>query len=308
MDVAVTEDQRHPAVVRLERDHDIERVVQLLVDELTPADLTALLLEVAKRRAARVPSAQVLQQYRRDRFVRPVQVDIRRLLDVQQRALDAVDPPFEPVGLSPLVPFGTSAALAEVNQNRIVTAVRNTEVLSDPTTALALEAAVRRRESALSGEVVRLGCVERIVRAQSFDGPRSYAHFSLLALVSAGRGSLRFDQESVGEHITALAAAAEAAGVEGVQVAITDFSGTHGDVVEEVRGQLRVPVSVDPYRAAGRSYYPSICFTVMAAVGGDVLEVGDGGLVDWTQALVGSKKERLMTSALSLERIAALTS
>jgi hypothetical protein len=67
-------------------------------------------------------------------------------------------------------------------------------------------------------------------------------------------------------------------------------------------------VTVDPDRGAGRGYYPSICFKLTAEVGGVVVEIGDGGLVDWTQALVGSTKERLMTSALSLERIAAITS
>ena len=39
-------------------------------------------------------------------------------------------------------------------------------------------------------------------------------------------------------------------------------------------------------------------------VAGKTIEVGDGGLVDWTQALVGSAKERLMISGLSLERLA----
>jgi hypothetical protein len=35
-------------------------------------------------------------------------------------------------------------------------------------------------------------------------------------------------------------------------------------------------------------------------------EMGDGGFVDWTQKLVQSGKERLMTSGLSLERLAML--
>jgi hypothetical protein len=310
----VTRQELHPAVERLLRDHDIEGCLTLLADELSPADLTALLLEVTKRRAAAVSPASVVRQYQRDRFVQPVQVDARRLLEVQATAVAAVDPPFEPVILSPLVPFGTSAALSGVHQNRIVTTLRNTEVLSDPTTALALEAAIRRRDSAASDRhdaVVRLACVERVVRAQTFDGPRSFAHFSLLGLVSAGRdtGNRGFEAMAVREHLTALAHAAHAVGLEHMAVGVTDFAGTHSDVVDDLcaRPPAHVVVTPDPDRSAGRGYYPTICFKLSAQVQGELVELGDGGLVDWTQPLVGSKKERLMTSALSLERVAALT-
>ena len=307
----MTSEKLHPAVERLARDHDIEGCLQLLADTLTPADLTAVLLEIAKRRAAAVSPASVLRQYERDRFVRPVQVDVRRLLTVQVTALAAVDPPFLPVGLSPLVPFGASAVLGGVSQNRTVTTSRNNEVLSDPTIALALEAAVRRRASTPSDDVVRLACVERVLRAQTFDGPRSFAHFSLLGLVSAGRdtGSHRFEATAVREHIAALATAAHALGLEHAVVTVTDFGGAHGDVVDDLCADPPPDVTVtrDPDRAAGSGYYPSICFKLSVGHDGELVELGDGGLVDWTQALVGSKKERLMTSALSLERIAALT-
>jgi len=310
----VTREELHPAVERLARTHDIDGCLRLLTEELTAADLTAVLLEVTKRRAAAVSPISVLRQYERDRFVRPVQVDARRLLAVQAAALDAVDPLFEPMIPSPLVPFGASAALAEVSQNRTVSTLRNSEVLSDPTIALALEAAVRRRdarESASPDDVVRLACVARVLRAQTFDGPRSFAHFSLLGLVSAGRdtGHHRFESTAVREHISALAAAARAVGLDEVGIGVTDFSGTHGDVVDELcaRPPHGVTAEPDPDRAAGRGYYPSICFKLSVEVAGELVELGDGGLADWTQPLVGSKKERLMTSGLSLERVAALS-
>ena len=98
-------------------------------------------------------------------------------------------------------------------------------------------------------------------------------------------------------------------GLDQVQIGVTDFSGSHGDVVDDLcaRPPEGVTVEPDPDRAAGRGYYPSICFKLSVELAGELVELGDGGLVDWTQPLVGSKKERLMTSALSLERIAALT-
>ena len=307
----MTGEDLHPAVERLARTHDIEGCLRLLAEALSPADLTAVLLEVAKRRAAAVSPTSVLRQYGRDRFVRPVQVDARRLLAVQAAALDAVDPPFEPMILSPLVPFGASAALGGVSQNRTVSTLRNSEVLSDPTVALALEAAMRRRESTSPDDLVRLACVERVVRAQTFDGPRSFAHFSLLGLVSTGRdtGSHRFESMAARDHISALVVAARAVGLDQVEVGVTDFSGTHGDVVDDLcaRRPAGATAEPDPDRAAGRGYYPSICFTLSVEIAGERVELGDGGLVDWIQPLVGSKKERLMTSGLSLERIAALS-
>jgi hypothetical protein len=39
---------------------------------------------------------------------------------------------------------------------------------------------------------------------------------------------------------------------------------------------------------------------------GEEIEVAGGGLVEWTQSLVGGNKERLMISGLSLERVATV--
>ena len=64
---------------------------------------------------------------------------------------------------------------------------------------------------------------------------------------------------------------------------------------------------VGPNAQPPRGYYPSLCFKLCVLDNDEEVEVGDGGLVDSTRALVGSNKERLMISGLSLERLAALT-
>jgi hypothetical protein len=56
----------------------------------------------------------------------------------------------------------------------------------------------------------------------------------------------------------------------------------------------------------GAGYYAGLCFKLDAVVGGNVVEVGDGGLVDWIQLLLQNRKERLMISGVSLERLALL--
>jgi hypothetical protein len=91
---------------------------------------------------------------------------------------------------------------------------------------------------------------------------------------------------------------------------VSDFTGRSVDRANELRAALSpdIPVEVDDSRSAGKGYYPSTCFKLF--VRGDVgpVEVGDGGLVDWSQALLSNKKERMVISGLGLERVAQLAS
>ena len=59
-----------------------------------------------------------------------------------------------------------------------------------------------------------------------------------------------------------------------------------------------------PQRSSGRGYYTGLCFKVRADFGAGELEVGDGGFVDWTQKLLGNRKERLLISGYGIDRIA----
>lgn len=66
-----------------------------------------------------------------------------------------------------------------------------------------------------------------------------------------------------------------------------------------------VTVAERPDRPSGSGYYDRFCFKVFVTFGDHTLEIGDGGLVDWTQQLVASRKERCMISGLGLDRLAA---
>lgn len=301
----------HPSVSRLRRSHD-PSLLGVLSDGIPGADLTSLLLEVMRQRVGLRTAADVLHQYERDRFVRPATVDPLRLMEIEMQALSSVVPPFEPVQLAPLAPFGAHRAFAGVDQNRVVTTVRRSEVLADPTNVLALEAAVRRRAIAISAprsaSTVRLAAVSRVVRAQQFDAPNAFPHFSLLGIVSAGRdiGSHAFEVDACLEHLTTLQRVIETVGGGSVAIRLTDFDGRHGDVLQAVIGRLAASARAEvwPERTAARGYYSGICFKMYATRDGDDIEVADGGIVDWTQQLVASNKERLMISGLGLERIA----
>ena len=304
-------DELHPAVARLVAEHGPE-VLDTLVG-LPGADLTSLLLAVAERRAGARTPAEVLRQYGRDRFVAPGQVDPLSVQRVEVAALRSVAAQFEPVVLSPVVPLGVHAAIADVDQDNVVTTTRASEVAADPTTALALEAAVRRQErldvDARSIEVVRLAGVQRVLRAQRFEGSQSFAHFSLLGAVSAGRdrGGRRFEAEELVAHVRAMGDAAKACGASQVEVRLTDFGGLAADVLDHAIRALDEPgttCELWPGREAARGYYTGVCFKLGVLVDGEPVEIGDGGMVDWTQRLLGNRKERLMTSGLSVERLA----
>jgi hypothetical protein len=64
--------------------------------------------------------------------------------------------------------LGTCTSVSAVDQNRIVSTVRSSEVVSDPTNVLALEAA-RRRQSSV--DPVHLASCQRVLRAQRFIEP-----------------------------------------------------------------------------------------------------------------------------------------
>ena len=308
----------HPAVARVAATLDAADAVdavRTLGAGVTAQDLTSFLLAVSRVRAGRVSAADLMRRFAQDRFVQVGAVHGGRLLQLEAAAIDSVSPPFEPVVLAPLVPLGTHAVLGGVRQDNVVTTTRSTEVAADPTVSLALVAAQRRlgllAEDARSPHDVRLAAVARVTRAQRFDGPLSFAHFSLLGLVTAGRdtGGRRFEAAAFVEHIEALARATRACGGESVRAELTDFSGSMSGELRVALRQLElagIEAREAPGRTAGRGYYPNLCFKLAILAGDEPVEVGDGGIVEWTQQLVGSRKERLMTSGLGLERLAAL--
>lgn len=299
---------------RVERELGFPGLIEALTRRVSGADLTSLLMGVFRSRADAVTAARVVSQYREDRFVRPSPIGLEHLRRIEDALLSVAAGPFEPVALAPSVPFGTHRALGSVPQNNVISTTRNTEIAADPTIGLALEAAARRAElfeaDPRTGTPVRLVTTQRITRAQRFDGPRSFAHFGIMGLITEGRdqGSHGFEMGAVTEHVVVAARGLLAAGVERVSIALTDFSGTMSDVLEHVAGEAGridgVSVDVDPDRTHGRGYYDPICFKLHAVDGDGLLEYGDGGMVDWGAVLLGNAKERTMISGVSIDRLA----
>jgi hypothetical protein len=294
-------------------------ILDLLGRRLGGAELTTLLLEVFRLRADRLTPAGVLRRYLDDRFTGPADVPFRSLRRAEDLLLSALPPDFEPLTLSPVTPLGTHSVVGTVAQSKVVSTARGSEVAADATNGLALEAAARRRIALArdrvcsgagggrSAEVVRLAAIQRVVRGQQYPGAARFAHFSLLALVTAGRdtGDLTFECRHATEHLALVTAALRRAGAAQVRIRLTLLDPRFAPVAEAVRASVRdAEVLDDPERMSGRGYYTGLCFKVLASRAGEALEFGDGGFVNWTQKLLSNRKERLITSGIGVDRVA----
>ena len=160
-------------IERIQREAGVPDLLEALVERLTPTDLQSLLLEVYRRRSDRVKPSQLLERYMHDRFVRPSALQPARVTELDRLVWSLLPDQYTAVELSPVCPLGTTAAVATVDQNKVVTTIRNTEVVADATNVLALECAVRRRsllnDAPHSCERVRLSASHRMLRGQAYN-------------------------------------------------------------------------------------------------------------------------------------------
>jgi hypothetical protein len=85
----------------------VEDLVTVLADRLRGSDLTTLLLEVVRRRAAATTAPDLLRQYARDRFTVTSGIDGRRVHALVTTVLSALPDDVDVVELSPVAPLGT---------------------------------------------------------------------------------------------------------------------------------------------------------------------------------------------------------
>ena len=282
---------------------------------LAPTDLQTMLMAVARARAGVVTSSRILDRWRHDRFVRPSAGDPRSLAPLEARLWQLLPDMFDGVELSPVTPLGTCSAVALVDQHRVVSTVRGTEVISDPTNALAVEAAVRRREQGVDGRVDLAAC-HRVLRAQQFATGYA-AHFRLFALVSSARdrGSGRTEAQLLIDHLSFWQRVlAEMLPAAATRITVTVFGSRvlaerfHDTIHPALSGaSAQVPVVEDSTRVHATGYYTGVAIGLRAEVGGQTIDLGDGGLTTWTAQLINNAKERCMVSCLSTERLATLT-
>jgi hypothetical protein len=245
------------------------------------------------------------------------------LANIERLAWSLLPASYIAVELSPVCPLGTNATVATVDQNKVVTTIRNTEVVADVTNVLALECASRRRlllrSNPQSRERVQLCTSQRVVRGQAYRAaPGVLPHFRLLGLCAAGRdeGSFQFETASLVEQITFYLQLLHNVSQLGyhthrLRVALTDLEQGRREqtLITQVLQPLTTTYSsvlceLDPRRETGRGYYVGACFHIYATNEvGTEFELIDGGFTTWTQQLLSNHKERLLISGLGIERL-----
>ncbi len=189
-------------LARIVAETGVPGFADILARDLSGSDLQSLLLHVFEQRAGGLRENDLIRASERA-LLAPSRVSARRLNQFDQVAF-AVAGAFEAVDLSPVAPLGLNHVLGGIDQNNVLSTIRNAEVLGDPTPVLALECARRRKDVKVrSGNAIRLCASARVIRLQPFDFPGYTPHFRLFALVTAGRdrGSDSFEIEHLREHI-----------------------------------------------------------------------------------------------------------
>jgi hypothetical protein len=248
----------------------------------------------------------VLAQYLRDPFCAPAEIDLRTSLAVDGHLLAAAGN-FEALDLSPVAPLGVSSTIAETGQNRVLSALRMTEVVSDPTNVLALECA--RRLRADQGSPVHLATCQRVLRAQPVPRLPGYSqHFRIFVLASGGREAREhaFTVQTVVMHVHTMLRALDRLehhgytfGQRRMELLATPERRAVGDRIAE---SLEVAVTRKPldhaYYSGGLRY--QIWTT---APDGSELPLIDGGAFDWLTSLAANRRAVFIASGAGAQLI-----
>lgn len=283
-----------------------ERTFEKLAHEIAGSELQSILLEVMHARVGERTPADVLAQYRRDRFVVPAQVDQRESVAIDGHLLAAADG-FRAIELSPVTPLGTSSVFGASDQHRVLSSLRTTEVVSDPTNVLALECASRMRSEP---GPFHFATSQRVVRAQPVPKLPGYAqHFRIFVLASGGIETKdhAFTVDTLVHHIRTQLAAFDrleqhgyAFGKRRVDVLATAERAALGDRVAAAVGGERKLLE-HAYYSGGIRY-----MLWVTAPDGREVPLGDGGTFDWLAKLSANRRAVYVASGMGAQLVAAV--
>jgi hypothetical protein len=278
-----------------------EAAYAALARGMPASEVWSLLLSAIRERAEQRPARALAEQWERDRFVQLSYIDQRTLVELDCQLLAAAQE-FAAVELSPLAPLGTSSSVALTTQNRVVSTVRGTEVVSDPTNVLALESARRLREDPTC--VVRLCTSHRCVRAQEVPKvPGFAAHFRMFCMTSAAheRKDQTFVTDALTHHIRTHLQGLDRLEQHGYRfpdrrlrlLASEQRKPLAQRIADAIEG---LPVSLEKLE---QPYYDGLRFMISAhSAAGEDIPLIDGGAFDWLHKLASNHKLVFVASAI----------
>ena len=276
-----------------------------LASGLAGSELQSLLLDVMQARAAARGASELVAQYGRDRFCAPSQVDARAMLAIDAQLLAAAAG-FEAIELSPVAPLGACSVVGQTDQNRVLSALRSTEVVSDPTNVLALECAQRLR--ARPDAAHHVAASHRVLRAQPVPRLPGYGqHFRLFALASGGveRRDHAFTVDTLALHVRTILAGLDRLVQDGyalarrrVEILATPARKPLGERLAERLGADLGELD-HPYYSGGLRYRIWV-----TAPDGTEAPLADGGTFDWLGQLASNRRAVFVASGLGSQQIA----
>jgi hypothetical protein len=285
---------------------------EALARGLSASRLWSLLMEVLEARAAARPLPAIAEQWATDRFVQPGVVDQRTHVEVDRHLIAAATAfEFESIELSPIAPLGVCSAMGRASQNKVLSALRGTEVVADPTNVMALECARRlRRDPAVP---VRLATSHRCVRAQEIPKqPGFTATFRIFCLATAGieQENHAFVIEAVTGQIKTMLSGLDRLEQNGfafprrkVTLFATEQRSAIGDrIADKLAGSTAARGLLDhPYYTNGVRFQ----IAVPTREGAEVPFV-DGGVFDWVAKLTSNRRAVFVASGMGSQLVPLL--
>jgi hypothetical protein len=279
---------------------------------LSASRLWSLLMDVLEARAAARTLPAIAEQWASDRFVQPGVVDQRTHVDVDRHLIAAaVASAFESIELSPIAPLGVCSLMGRASQNKVLSALRGTEVVADPTNVLALECARRLRRK--PSTPVRLATSHRCVRTQEVPKQSGFtATFRIFCLASAGieQENHAFVVEAVTGQIKAMLNALERLEQDGfafserkVLLFTTEPRSAIGDrIADTLAGSTIVRALLEhPYYTNGVRFQVAV-----RTKDGAEIPFIDGGVFDWVAKLTSNRRAVYVASGMGSQLVPLL--
>lgn len=161
--------------------------------EVAWRDVQPILVQVMRDRLKNKSAHELLAEYKnKSEFYGISDIDQRNLHEFVGWFYSVLPTNYQVPELAPITPIGLNALLSQVSQDVSLSSIRASEVVSDPTTPLALHCAYERKKVMSDKDKlydsVCLATMHRVLRLQPFERSKGYMqHFRLLGLCSGGR-------------------------------------------------------------------------------------------------------------------------
>ncbi|HAJ44721.1 MAG: hypothetical protein UV53_C0025G0005 [Candidatus Azambacteria bacterium GW2011_GWE1_42_9] len=167
----------------------LENIIEILSsNKITWADLHTLLLNIFEKKIESISPAEIMRNYKKNHFSIAADANPKELLEIDRILYGILPDYFSPVELSPVSAMGANVVLTSLDPKIALSTIRNVEVVSDPSMALTIECAHRKKSlrTTKKDTETHLATSHRTLRLRAFpESSGLTAHFRAFALVSA---------------------------------------------------------------------------------------------------------------------------